>query len=53
LWWPLASAVGLVALVAAVPAIVRAARLRPQASGQAGDLLADLGPLQLGSRAVL
>jgi hypothetical protein len=46
LWWPVASALGLVALVAAVPAIVRAARLRPQASGQAGDLLADLGPVR-------
>lgn len=46
LWWPLASAFGLVALALAAPAVVRAARLRPQASGQAGDLLADLGPLR-------
>ena len=36
LWWPLASALGLVALVAAAPAVVRAARLRPQAAGEAG-----------------
>lgn len=28
------------------PAVVRAARLRPQRAGPAGDLLADLGPLQ-------
>jgi hypothetical protein len=46
LWWPLASAAALVALVAAAPAVVRAARLRPQAAGPAGDLLADLGRLQ-------
>lgn len=46
LWWPLASAFGLVALALAAPAVVRAARLRPQASGHAGDLLADLGPLR-------
>jgi hypothetical protein len=46
LWWPLASAAGLVVLIAAAPAVVRAARLRPQAAGPAGDLLADLGPLQ-------
>jgi hypothetical protein len=46
LWWPLASAVGLIALLAAVPAVIRAARVRPRADGQAGDLLADLGPLQ-------
>jgi hypothetical protein len=46
LWWPLASAAGLAVLVAAAPAVVRAARLRPQAAGPAGDLLADLGPLQ-------
>ncbi len=46
LWWPIASALGLVVLVAAAPAVVRSARLRPQASGHAGDLLADLGPLQ-------
>jgi hypothetical protein len=45
-WWSIASVVGLVALLAAVPAIVRAARLRPRAGGPAGDLLADLGPLQ-------
>ena len=46
LWWPLASAFGLVALTLAALAVVRAARLRPQASGQADDLLADLGPLR-------
>jgi hypothetical protein len=46
LWWPLASALGLAALALAATAVVRAARLRPQASGHAGDLLADLGPLR-------
>jgi hypothetical protein len=46
LWWPLASAAGVVMLVAAAPAVVRAARLRPHTAGPAGDLLADLGPLQ-------
>ncbi len=46
LWWPLAYAAGVVMLVAAAPAVVRAARLRPQTAGPAGDLLADLGPLQ-------
>ena len=46
LWWPLASAAGLLVLLAAAPAVIRAARLRPQADGPAGDLLADLGPLQ-------
>jgi hypothetical protein len=45
-WWPVASAAGVVMLVAAAPAVVRAARLRPQKAGPAGDLLADLGPLQ-------
>jgi hypothetical protein len=45
-WWPLASAAGVVMLLAAAPAVVRAARLRPQTAGPAGDLLADLGPLQ-------
>jgi hypothetical protein len=45
-WWPLASAAGLVVLLAAAPAILRAARLRPQTAGPAGDLMADLGPLQ-------
>jgi len=44
--WPLASVAGLVMLVAAAPAVVRAARLRPQIAGAAGDVLADLGPLQ-------
>ena len=44
-WWPLASAAGVLMLLAAVPAVVRAARLRPQTAGPAGDLLADLGPL--------
>jgi hypothetical protein len=46
LWWPLASAAGVVMLVAAAPAVVRAARLRPQTAGPAGDLLDDLGRLQ-------
>jgi hypothetical protein len=46
LWCPLASAAGVAMLVAAAPAVVRAARLRPQTAGEAGDLLADLGPLQ-------
>jgi hypothetical protein len=46
LWWPLASAAGVVMLIAAAPAVVRAARLRPHTAGPAGDLLADLGPLQ-------
>ncbi len=46
LWWPLASAFGLVALALAAPAVVRAARLRPQTGGEAGDVLADLGPLR-------
>ena len=45
-WWPLASAAAVVMLVAAGLAVVRAARLRPQTAGPAGDLLADLGPLQ-------
>jgi hypothetical protein len=46
LWWPLASAASMVVLVAAAPAVIRAARLRPQTAGPAGDLLSDLGPLQ-------
>ncbi len=46
LWWPLASAAGLLMLAAAVPAVVRSARVRPQIPGSAGDLLADLGPLR-------
>jgi hypothetical protein len=46
LWWPLASAAGLLALAVAAPAVVRAVRLRPQSDGPADDLLADLGPLQ-------
>jgi hypothetical protein len=45
-WWPLASAAAAVMLVAAAPAVVRAARLRPQTAGPARDLLVDLGPLQ-------
>ncbi len=45
-WWVLASALGLVALLTAAPAVLRAARLRPTASGEAGDLLVDLGPLR-------
>ena len=46
LWWPLASAAGVVMLVAAAPAVVRAARLRPRTAGPAGDMLGDLGPMQ-------
>jgi hypothetical protein len=46
LWWPLASALGLLAIIAAGPAVLRAGRLRPKASGEAGDLLVDLGPLR-------
>lgn len=46
LWWPLASAAGLVMLDAAAPAVTRAARIRPQTAGPTGDLLTDLGPLQ-------
>ncbi len=46
LWWPLVSAIGLAAILAAAPAVLRAARLRPRASGEAGDLLVDLGPLR-------
>ena len=45
-WWPLTSVLGAAAIVAASPAVVRAARLRPQASGESGDLLVDLGPLR-------
>jgi hypothetical protein len=45
-WWPLASAAGVMMLLAAAPAVVRAARLRPQTAGPAGDLLGDLGPLE-------
>jgi hypothetical protein len=45
-WWPLASAVGVVLLAAAAPPVIRAVRLGPHASGPAGDLLTDLGPLQ-------
>jgi len=44
--WPVASGIGLVALLVAAPAVIRASRLRPQTDGPAGDLLADLGPLQ-------
>jgi hypothetical protein len=44
-WWPLASAGSLLALAIAAHGVVRAARLRPQTSGPAGDLIADLGPL--------
>ena len=56
-WWTtlvLAGAgVGVVAVLAAAPALVAAARLRPQGEGQAGDLLSDLDPLvpvRLGNR---
>jgi hypothetical protein len=45
-WWPLASAAGVVVLLAAAAGVLRAARLRPQTAGPAGNLLADLGPLQ-------
>ncbi|MHB1836973.1 MAG: hypothetical protein ACYCXW_18645 [Solirubrobacteraceae bacterium] len=40
-----ASAVGVVALLAAVPSLRAATRLRPLADGPAGDVLDDLGPL--------
>lgn len=40
------AAMGLAALTAAAPATIAAARLRPHAAGEAGDLLSDLGPLQ-------
>lgn len=46
LWWPLTSVLGLAAIALAALAVVRAARLRPSASGEAGDLLVDLGPLR-------
>lgn len=46
LWWPLASAAAVLALAVAAPSVVRAVRLRPQSTGPAGDLLADLGLLQ-------
>jgi hypothetical protein len=45
-WWPLASAAGVVILIVAALAVMRAVRLRPQTAGPAGDLLTDLGPLQ-------
>jgi hypothetical protein len=45
MWW-VASVAGVAMLVAAVPAVVRAARLRPLAAGSANDLLADLGRLR-------
>lgn len=41
-----AMGVSLGAIALTVPAVIRAARLRPLASGPAGDLLADFGPLQ-------
>ena len=44
--WPVASGIGLVALLVAAPAVIRASRLRPRTDGPAGDLLADLGPLR-------
>ena len=41
------------AIALATPAVIRAARLRPLASGPAGDLLADFGPLQpIATRAI-
>jgi len=47
-WWTtlvLAGAgVGAMAVLAAVPALVAAARVRPEGSGEAADVLADLGP---------
>jgi hypothetical protein len=51
-WWPLASAAGVVMLLAAAPAVIRAARLRPQTAGPAGDLLTDLGSLQPAARRI-
>lgn len=39
------SAVGIAAIVAAAPGVVAAARLRPQRSGPAGDLVDDLSPV--------
>lgn len=41
-----AMGVSLGAIALAAPAVIRAARLRPRASGPAGDLLADFGPLR-------
>jgi hypothetical protein len=43
--WPAISAAALLALAAATPAVIRAVRIRPQAVGPAGDLLADLGQI--------
>jgi hypothetical protein len=40
----LAAAVGAAALLAALPAVLRAVRLRPAAEGDAGDFTDDLGP---------
>jgi hypothetical protein len=39
-----AAGVGLVAIAAASPAVIAAARVRPSADGGAGDLFSDLGP---------
>lgn len=39
------AAVGACALAAAIPAVVRASRLRPVAAGAAGDLFEDIGPV--------
>jgi hypothetical protein len=40
----IAAAVGTVVLLAALPSVIAAARLRPGANGDAGDFLDDLGP---------
>jgi hypothetical protein len=42
-----AAAVGAAALLAALPAVISAVRLRPDADGEAGDLVDDLGPFVL------
>jgi hypothetical protein len=48
--WPVMSLAAVLALAAAAPSLVQAARLRPLASGPAGDLLTDLGPLAARTR---
>jgi hypothetical protein len=45
-WWAVtAAAVGMVALVAAAPAVVAASRVRPTLAGPRGDVFDDLGAL--------
>jgi hypothetical protein len=48
-WWVVATlgmcGAGVVALLAAAPSVVRAARLRPVTGGPGGDLFDDLGPV--------